>query len=90
MILVRIPLTLRLPIRLTKLAKVVLGSVLGREHSRTLLWKVTSAGTDETRVRVVRVRLVLALIPLKMTLGRSLDVPLKIGVNTWYGLYYVV
>lgn len=67
-----------------------LPSVLGREHRTMFLWTVTRAGTEATRKVLVRLCLVLALIPLKMTLGPVLSICLHIGLNTWYGLYYLV
>lgn len=85
--LVCIRVTLSVCIRATRLLSVGSGSVLVRKNISTELWQIVTAGSVWTVSDLDNRRVVLALIPLKRTLTRSLDVVLHIGVNVPYVLY---
>lgn len=80
---------LSVPVRVTRLLRLVVRSVLVRR--KTILFRpvTTSAGIVRTLVVRVRLRPVLTLIPMNVTpvpLGLP-EVVLKTGLNVWYGLY---
>lgn len=78
---------LSVPVRVTRLLRLLVCSVLVRPKTTRFRPVTTSAGIVRTLVVSVRLRPVLTLIPLKMTLGPLLSVVLNAGLNVWYGLY---